>query len=240
MRFQDITVVIATSGGSIGLACARLLQQEGAKVVLLDSDLQETERTAETSTLRVVPVVCFYDEAEMEDKVRTALEEMGGADVVVTCLTSQPPRAPWNEISEEDAHRVFDEIMTGVQTVLKYTMPGMVERETGSVVIVTNLSARTGVAGENVMTAAAYAGLGGLIRNMGTVFGSHLITVNGVSVGPIQGQYFEPAMEADAQPIPGLQGTGEDVANAVMYLADPAVFWNSGEVIDLNGGRFAV
>lgn len=26
----------------------------------------------------------------------------------------------------------------------------------------------------------------------------------------------------------------------VMYLADPAVFWNTGEIIDLNGGRFAI
>lgn len=240
MRFEHKTAVVATSGGSIGLACARLLRQEGARVALLDLDRQEAAGLEAADTLRVVPVECFYDPEEMEGKVKSALEGWGAAGVVVTCLTSRPPEGPWNEISEEEAHRVFDEIMTGVQTVLKYTVPAMIEREAGSVVIVQNLSGRTGVQGENVMTAAAYAGLGGLIRNMGTVFGKHLITVNGVSVGPIEGQYFEPAMSAGAQPVLAAAGTGEDAANAVMYLADQAVFWNTGEIVDLNGGRFAV
>ena len=89
------------------------------------------------------------------------------------------------------------------------------------------------------MSAAAHAGLGGLIRNMATVFGKHRITVNGVAVGPIKGEYAEPAVEKNAGPVLGVKGTGADVANAVMYLADPAVFWNTGEIIDLNGGRFA-
>ena len=38
MRFQNKIVVIATSGGSIGIECARMLQGEGAKVVFLVSD----------------------------------------------------------------------------------------------------------------------------------------------------------------------------------------------------------
>lgn len=66
------------------------------------------------------------------------------------------------------------------------------------------------------------------------------ITVNGVAVGPIKGEYAEPAVEKNAGPVLGVKGTGADVANAVMYLADPAVFWNTGEIIDLNGGRFAI
>ena len=42
MRFQNKIVVIATSGGSIGIECARMLQGEGAKVVFLVSDKSET------------------------------------------------------------------------------------------------------------------------------------------------------------------------------------------------------
>lgn len=60
--------------------------------------------------------------------------------------------------------------MTGVQTVLKYTVPAMIEQESGSVVVVESICGRTGVKGENVMSAAAHAGLGGLIRNMATDF----------------------------------------------------------------------
>ena len=116
----------------------------------------------------------------------------------------------------------------------------MLEQARGSVVVVESICGRTGVKGENVMSAAAHAGLGGLIRNMATVFGKHRITVNGVAVGPIKGEYAEPAVEKNAGPVLGVNGTGADVANAVMYLADPAVFWNTGEIIDLNGGRFAM
>lgn len=161
----------------------------------------------------------FYDEAEMEVKIRDALSEFGAADLVVTCLAAQPPAFVWNEIPEDEAHRYFDEIMTGVQTVLKYTVPAMIEQESGSVVVVESICGRTGVKGENVMSAAAHAGLGGLIRNMATVFGKHRITVNGVAVGPIKGEYAEPAVEKNAGPVLGVKGTGADVANAVMYLA---------------------
>ena len=240
MRFEHKTAVVATSGGSIGLACARLFQAEGARVALLDLDRDELASLQDSDTLRTAPVDCFYDAQEVERRVKSVLDGWGDADIVITCLTARPPLGPWNEISEEEAHRVFHEIMTGVQTVLKYTVPAMIERESGSVVIFQSLSGRTGVKGENVMTAAAYAGLGGLIRNMATVFGKHLVTVNGVSVGPVEGQYFEPAMAGSAQPVLPVKGAGEDAAYAAMYLADPAVFWNTGEIVDLNGGRFAV
>lgn len=240
MRFQDKTVVIATSGGSIGAACAEEFQKEGAKVAVLDLDAAEAEKLAGSDTCKAAAVKCFYDPTEVETKLAEVLETFGPADIVVTNLTAKPEKYAWNEIPEGEAHRVFDEIMTGVQTVLKYAMPPMLEKESGSVVIIENLSGRTAIAGENVMTAAAYAGLGGLIRNMATVFGKNQVTVNGVSVGPIEGEYFEENMLANAGPLLERKGTGTDVARAVMYLADPAVFWNAGEIIDLNGGRFAV
>lgn len=240
MRFQNKVVAIATSGGSIGTECARMLQEEGAKVVVFNSDKSETERMAESDTCKVVPVDCFYDEQEMETKVKNALSKFGAADIVVTCLTAQPPAFAWNEIPEDEAHKYFDEIMTGVQTVLKYTVPAMIERKSGSIVVIESICGRTGIKGENVMSAAAHAGLGGLVRNMATVFGKYSITVNGVAVGQIEGEYAEPAVEENAKPVLERKGTGADVANAVMYLADPAVFWNAGEIVDLNGGRFAV
>lgn len=50
MRFQNKIVVIATSGGSIGIECARMLQGEGAKVVFLVSDKSETAGMVESDT----------------------------------------------------------------------------------------------------------------------------------------------------------------------------------------------
>ena len=144
MRFQNKIVVIATSGGSIGIECARMLQGEGAKVVFLVSDKSETAGMVESDTCKIVSVDRFYDEAEMEVKIRDALSEFGAADLVVTCLAAQPPAFVWNEIPEDEAHRYFDEIMTGVQTVLKYTVPAMIEQESGSVVVVESICGRTG------------------------------------------------------------------------------------------------
>lgn len=240
MRFQDKTVFVATSGGSIGLAVAEAMQHQGAKVVLLDSCKEETAAQKESDTLKIVPVKVFYDETEMQQCMAQAESAFGAADVVVTALKSRPADFAWNEIPEQEAHRIFNEIMTGVQTVLKYSVPPMLERESGSIVVIGDMAGRTGVRGENIMTTAAYAGLGGLIRNMGTVFGKNSVTVNGVSVGEIEGEYQEPASLSALKPVLSIKGTGEDVANAVMYLADPAVFWNAGEIVDLNGGCFAV
>lgn len=45
-----------------------------------------------------------------------------------------------------------------MQTVLKYTVPAMIEQESGSVVVVESICGRTGVKGENVMSAACACG----------------------------------------------------------------------------------
>ncbi len=45
MRFENKTAVIATSGGSIGLECARKLEEEGAKVIILDLDHAGKQKT---------------------------------------------------------------------------------------------------------------------------------------------------------------------------------------------------
>ena len=238
MRFENKTVIIASSGGSIGLACCRMLQAEGARVVFLAA--RPEELAAQSGTYFPLAVRDFADEGQMRQAEQTVREAFGSWDVIVTCLWDEVPEGVWNEIPEEQLRRPVTAILTGTRTVLQFFLPELVEKESGRVVILTSIVGRTNIPGESLASAMAYAGLGGLIRNAARVYGKKGITVNGVAVGPVEGMYCEPAVEACAQGILGRPVSAKDAANAVMYLADDMAAWNTGEILDLNGGRFAL
>ncbi|MCD8009597.1 MAG: SDR family oxidoreductase [Lachnospiraceae bacterium] len=240
MRFENKVAVVASSGGSIGLACVEALQEEGARVAFLGSDSGEVTALSAGPQLLPLKVKDFTDEDEMQKNADTILAQFGTIDVLVTALTCPPPEGAWNELSEEMLHNTLDAILTGSWLTVKYMMRPMVEKKSGRIVLITSVAGRTGVRGSSPITTAAYAGLGGIIRDVATVFGKDSITANGVAVGPIEGQYFEPEAAASVSGVLNRPGTGRDVAEAVMYLADEHGAWNTGEIVDLNGGFFAV
>ncbi|MBR0087780.1 MAG: SDR family oxidoreductase [Lachnospiraceae bacterium] len=237
MRFDQKKVVIASSGGSIGGEIARKMTEEGAKTVLLTCD---AAAPAELDGITICPVADFADEAEMKALSEKVLEDLGGVDVVVTAIFDKAPEGAWNEVSAEDAHKTVRNILTGAETVLKFFVQPLVDQESGHVVLVMSVAGRRNVPGVSWPQALAYAGLGGIIRNGATVFGKNSVTFNGVAVGPVEGMDFDAYIDENVKGVWGRKATGEDVANAVMYLSDDLSAWNTGEIVDLNGGFFAI
>ncbi len=245
MRFENKKVVIASSGGSIGLRTAGLMAEEGACVALVSLPPEgkvSAQLTDEVACENIVSytVSDFASEEEMEALSKKILEKIGTVDVIVTALIDKAPEGEWNEISDEDAHKTVRNILTGAETVLKFFLPPMIEKESGHVVIVTSVAGRTNVPGTPWPEALAYAGLGGVIRNGATVFGKNSVTFNGVAVGPVEGMDQPAYITENVSGIWGRKATGDDVANAVMYLSDDLSCWNTGEIVDLNGGFFAL
>lgn len=243
MRLEHKVAAVASSGGSIGKACAQALLKEGAKVILLSknpsdfSEFQEKEQP-----FLGLPVKDFTDEEEIKEKAAEAVEAFGSLDVIVNSITAVPEEGVWNEIPEESWRETFTQILTGNLIPLKYLVPSLVEKESGRIVIVSALPGRTGVPGSQFAYTAAHAGLGGMVRNIATVFGKHSITCNGIAAGQIEGQAIDPGAEGSLAGILKEKtiGAAQDVANAVLYLTDEHAAWNTGETLDLNGGRYMV
>ncbi|MBB5958129.1 dihydroanticapsin dehydrogenase [Saccharothrix tamanrassetensis] len=114
--FTDRKVLVTGGASGIGLACARAFRAAGAQVVALD-------RASGPSDLDTVHADVAY-EASLSGAVTTAVERLGGLDVVVGCAgISGPVGTPLVDTSAADLAAVLAVNVTGQLLLAKHTYP---------------------------------------------------------------------------------------------------------------------
>ncbi len=119
-------------------------------------------------------------------------------------------------------------------------VPGMKARGFGRIV---NISSRA-ILGKKARTvySATKAAMVGFTRTWAMELGPHGITVNAISPGPVLTELFkknnppEVAAKLVEHAIVGRAGTPDDIARAVLFLADPANGYITGQVLHVCGG----
>ena len=140
----------------------------------------------------------------------------------------------------EEWDDVISTNLTGTFRVCKLCLRGMMKAKKGRIINIASVVGVTGNAGQ-AKYAAAKAGLIGFSKSLALEIGSRNITVNVVAPGFIDtdmtrvlSEDQKAAMLSDI-PLSRL-GSGEDIANAVLYLASAAGSYVSGETLHVNGG----
>lgn len=238
-----VHVLLGGSGG-IGSALARRLRQSGATVVLGARDPEKLsalagEIGAEAFTLDAT------DAAQVEALVKGAAERHGRVDGVANLVGSidlKPAHAMTVEAFEEvlrlNLHTAFFAVRAAARV-----MPKNPDPKGGSVVLMSSVAGRYGLANHEAV-AAAKAGVEGLVRAAAASYASRGIRVNAVAPGlvrtPLAGRLVasEQAVEASAQMHPlGRIGEPEDLAGALALLLDREQSgWITGETISVDGG----
>ncbi len=139
--------------------------------------------------------------------------------------------------------RVFAVNVTSAFLVTRRAIPHLQAGDHGAIVNNLSLSVQTGGSGG----AGAYAAAKGALQVMTRTLAEELaprVRVNAVMPGVIETAHHEtfstPAKMADyRQQTPlGRNGTAEEVAQAVVFLASDARGFHDGAILDINGGRF--
>jgi NAD(P)-dependent dehydrogenase (short-subunit alcohol dehydrogenase family) len=141
--------VVAITGAArgIGLATARALRAEGAKVAIGDIDSDKAIEAASSLGADVLSSsLDVTDLGSFSDFLALAERELGPLDVMINNAGIMPI-GPFLSESHATAERVFDINVLGVMTGMKLALPGMLARGRGQIVNVASIAGKSPVPG---------------------------------------------------------------------------------------------
>jgi NAD(P)-dependent dehydrogenase (short-subunit alcohol dehydrogenase family) len=237
--------------GGTGSDIAVLLAVKGANVVIAERDPERATHTLEAIEAvdgsAVIAVGDVTDPASARDMVGAAITAFGGIDILVNNAAIAP--------SEKDGTReLWDRIialnLTGPKTMSDAVIPSMTERGGGSIIHVSSIAGYR--AGGGVAYTAAKGGLIAMTKEQAFEHGPAGIRVNTVAPGHVaipMGLGFQGwdgggtdrmrQRRAKASLL-GTEGTGWDVAYAVLYLASDESAYVTAHTLPVDGGAMEV
>jgi 3-oxoacyl-[acyl-carrier protein] reductase len=183
--------------------------------------------------------------ADAERMVEEGIGALGKVDILVN--NAAAPSGADRRLTWEVPDEAFDEVMRvnfkGVFLMSTAVARQLIERESAGRII--NISSALGLqptAKRAVYAAAKAAGIA-MMRAMAIELGPHGVTVNAVLPGRLYTSRQGPARLAKSAVGYGEVPIGritsiDDVARAVVFLADPAADGITGECLNVNGGAF--
>jgi 3-oxoacyl-[acyl-carrier protein] reductase len=247
MSSEEVAWVTGSSTG-IGAATAVALAEAGCRVAVHynRSEVEAREVVEQISSSGGEAMLVGGDVADAGEVERMAgeiEERYGRLDVLVNNAGSLIERRKLEEMTEDLWDRVMDVNLKSVFLCSKAVLPAMKRQGRGRIINMTSVAARNGGGPGSAAYATAKGGVSTLTRAMAKELVGEGILVNGVAPGiittPFHERFTPPEMrERMTAGVPiGREGTPEEVAGAVVFLASPAADYLVGEIIEVNGGQ---
>ena len=252
-RLLDRNAMVTGAGRGMGLAIARALYQEGARVVLIDIDQKGVTEAAQQLDGKYERVMARKVDVTNKVEVIRLVKEMknlwGSVDILVN-NAGGALNTPYvlEEIEEKDWNLVVDVNLKGTFLCCQVVIPEMVKQGRGSIVNISALAGHWRASLAGVQYTAAKAGVEGLTRQLAYDWGKLGIRVNAVApTVTLTGERVQGLWEAKGEEekrkvisaIPlGRLGTPEEVASVVVFLTSDESSYITGITIDVSGGRY--
>lgn len=240
-RIEGKVALIIGAARGIGKGIAQRFSEEGAKLILADTETAYGKATA----AEIGAAFIRTDISRMEDAeaaVALALEHHGRLDIIV----QNAGIYPWQLIENttpEDWDRVMGVNLRGTFNAARAALVPMKAQRYGRMLFTSSITGPHVTSPGHGHYSATKAGINGFIRSAALEFSGYGITVNGIEPGNIltegvqeqRGAAFIKSME-DAIPL-GRLGNPRDVANAFLFLASDDASYITGTTIVVDGGQ---
>lgn len=249
-RHEGKTALVTGAGHGIGRAIALRLGREGAQVAVLELDDALGRETCDL--LQGEGVRCFAVRADLVDAesaaqaVAAVERHFGSIDVLVnnaafTDLSTLPESTPARWTREVEVN------LNGTYNAIAATLPGMVERKSGAIVVINSVNGLRYFG--NPAYSAAKAGTLSLTQAIASEYGRHGIRCNAVCPGSVRTDNvsWQARLARDPQvferiarwyPL-GRVAEPDDIAKAVSFLASDEAGYISGAIMPVDGGLMA-
>ena len=245
MTLVGKTALVTGGSSGIGLAAARMLKDNGARVAITGRSAKKLG--AAQAELGDDILTIEADVSSVEDLRRMGERlsaEFTGLDIVFV-NAGTAIGTPLATADEATYSKIMDTNVKGVFFTVQAVLPMM--REGGSIILNTSWLNKVGTPGRAVLSASK-AAVRSFARTMSAELLDRKIRVNAVSPGSIETpihrgknqteEEFRVYAERVGSQVPiGRMGKPEEIASAVLFLASDASSYMLGSEIVIDGGR---
>ncbi|HYI70846.1 MAG TPA: SDR family NAD(P)-dependent oxidoreductase [Skermanella sp.] len=257
LGLKERVVIITGPAKGMGEAVTLAFASEGCRLALVGRDIAAIEPVAERAKalgVQAIVIPCdITDEMQCQGAAERTVAAFGRIDVLVNVAGGSGPvgKTGWETTREE-----FDEIvelnMTGCFNSMSAVMPVLIEQRYGKIVNVGGTFGMRGRAGRMAYSASKW-GLRGITKSFALEAGPYNVNVNCVAPGMVEGPRFRGKVVPEMAKRLGITeeeaaekhaadyalrrvSTGEDVANACLFLASDAARQITGVDLPVDGG----
>jgi NAD(P)-dependent dehydrogenase (short-subunit alcohol dehydrogenase family) len=241
--WHGLTALVTGGASGIGAATVERLAAEGARVAVLDLDVSAVDGR------HVAVRADVTDDASVRAGVESAVAELGGLDVLCNNagIGAQGTVA---DNSDEEWHRVLDVNVLGIVRTTRAALPHLRRSQHAAIVNTCSIVAWAGLPNR-----ALYSASKGAVQALTLAMAAdHLhegIRVNCVNPGTADTPWVQRLLDAAADPQQerarlearqpsGRLVTADEVAGAIVHLADPRSSATTGTVLAVDGGMYGL
>jgi NAD(P)-dependent dehydrogenase (short-subunit alcohol dehydrogenase family) len=240
--------VITGGAGSVGLASAKALSEEGAIIMLVDRDMAALELAADAigSSDTLIAAADISDTTQVQAFIKQATDAWGKIDVLFANAGVSGTNASVADYPEDIFDDVMDVNVRGTFLTLKHAIPHL--RDGGSIVVTSSIMGVRTRPGTVAYITSKHA-LIGMVRCVARELAGRNIRANIIAPGPLENEFQQTiedrvsaAMGVNATEmlnnmIPlGRHGTATEIAKAVLFLASDQSSFTTGTVLMADGG----
>jgi NAD(P)-dependent dehydrogenase (short-subunit alcohol dehydrogenase family) len=244
-KLTDKVAVITGGDSGIGRAVAIAYAREGADVLISylseDSDAKDTAGYIEQSGRRAVLVKGdIADPQHCRDIIQTAVDDLGGIDILVSNAAYQMSHETLEEVSDDEWDYTFDTNIGAMFRLVKAAIPHM---KPGSSIIGSSSVNSDMPSPQLAPYAATKAAIANFCASLAQMLGEKGIRVNSVAPGPIWTPLIpatmpEEKVEKFGENTPlGRAGQPKELAPVYVLLASDDGSYISGARVAVTGGR---
>ena len=239
------TALITGGSSGMGKAIAEAMGSFGATVIVSSNDAKGCENTIVELREKGIEAYAFACDVsstkEMDRLVKESIAEIGGIDILVSCV-GIAPAGSFMEVGREDFERTMQLNLHSGMYLTQQVLPGMIERKDGVIIYLASIAAVRGNK-QIGLYGISKAGLVQMAKNLAVEYGPFNIRVNTISPGLIDTPFSdsllgqEDFMKKRLQMTPLRRvGTPEEIAGIAVLLASQAGAFITGQNIIADGG----